>query len=989
MRISVRFWIFLALLAFSFIASPSFARASHCGASFSFSTAGRTPYFFDDYETFEYVNGFLVIHFRLKEPFNDGRAWTSSFGFLSDECRPGFEHYRQLSTQRTVSLTPGIRYFSVRFVSPTRFEIWNDEANAREICSGCIRDIPAFPSYYDFSFHGNIDFGESSLNSSALRILENAPGPPIKEGTLEKPAACASAFFDSSGYLFDQYEHAEYVNGLLNYHFRLRTPYNDGRQWYSALRFHDENCEIIGATNALDQLTTQITPHMRYYSVRFSSPTHYDIWNDDTNTIEECPACSVDIPTLLPGPTVYKYVSFTELIDPYTGNFLNSTPFPIADETTPVCCSNVAFLPGIQASRLYKKQIFENKLWEPNVSADVEKLYLDENGDSIDPDIYTRDIVDEAFGFNVYKKFAEFMDGISGNGKTIAAWEALPYDWRMAAGDVPNELLKLADGETYKMIDEIRRLAETSRTGKVTIIAHSNGGLVAKMLFEKLKNESDPLLQKIDKLVLVAAPQLGTPKAIAGLLHGDEQTLAKGFLLDKSTARGLAENMPSAYTLLPSDKYFTEVADPVIEFDPDVINVPELSNLAGTHIASAGRLHDFITGHGGAWGEPEAEDTDTPNVLKPGLLARATSTQMILDSWAPPLGTEVIQIAGWGLDTIRGIRYDDCDIPFCSDTLNHLDRSLLITQDGDGTVVVPSAIATDGAEKYYVNLPAHNRELRRLRRNRDHGSILETEEIQEFIGNIIQGNRDLPAHISNTKPPVADETKRLRFRLHSPVALHLFYDADGNHTGTVANPDPASDLRLYEEQIPNSYYTEFGETKYAGADTFATTTVRLAGEALGTFTFEIDEVLGDQVLATTTWSDVPVAASSTLTMDIKTLSTPTPLLMDVDGDGITDVSIAPGEGVSPQEFLPILRGIIKTLNLPDKKRAALIKAVDKLEKALEKEYKNEHKKKVRLEKAFDDLIRKIRKLEKKGILARDEANKLVEIIEQVKVSVIE
>ena len=84
--------------------------------------------------------------------------------------------------------------------------------------------------------------------------------------------------------------------------------------------------------------------------------------------------------------------------------------------------------------------------------------------------------------------------------------------------------------------------------------------------------------------------------------------------------------------------------------------------------------------------------------------------------------------------------------------------------------------------------------------------------------------------------------------------------------------------------------------------------------------------------------------------------------MDVDGDGTTDVSIAPGEGISPQELLPILRGIIKTLGLPDKKKAALIKAVDKLEKSLGKEFKNEHKKKVRLEKAFEDLIRKIRRV---------------------------
>ena len=39
------------------------------------------------------------------------------------------------------------------------------------------------------------------------------------------------------------------------------------------------------------------------------------------------------------------------------------------------------------------------------VPADVEKLYLGSDGSPVTPGIYTRDTIDEAFGFNIYKKF--------------------------------------------------------------------------------------------------------------------------------------------------------------------------------------------------------------------------------------------------------------------------------------------------------------------------------------------------------------------------------------------------------------------------------------------------------------------------------------------------------------------------------------------------------------------------------------------------------
>jgi len=646
---------------------------------------------------------------------------------------------------------------------------------------------------------------------------------------------------------------------------------------------------------------------------------------------------------------------------------------PLPEPPLPACCSNVAFIPGLQATRL---ELGANRLWEPNGNPDVQKLFLDNDGNPISPGIVPNGIIDEAFGFNIYKNFISFMDTLVTDG-VIEEWKPFPYDWRYGVEE-------LADG----MYDEFLALAQYSPTGKASIIAHSNGGLIAKALIKKLEEEGNA--DKVDKLIMVAAPQLGTPKAIASLLHGDEQTIPPkiGIVLTKRTARGLAENMPSAYTLLPSERYFEDVLEAVIEFDPDVANITELADFVGTAkaIDTAFELHDFITGHQGTWQDPAFGNTDAPNVLNKLLLARATSTQAWQDAWVPPLGIKVTQIAGWGLDTIRGIRYDDCDIPFCADTLNHLDRKLLMVHDGDGTVVIPSAVAME-VDTYYVNLQSVNG-LGEFRRNRDHADIMEVEEIHGLFKNLIGGiSESISDFISTTKPLVKDEDKKLRFRIHSPVSLDL-YDAEGNHTGLIQNPDPDSDLQRLEQQIPNSYYLEFGETKYAGADTFATSTVVLTGLDTGTFTFEIDEVLGDEVVASSTFTNIPVLKGAIVTMDIQHIGSSTVLAIDMNGDGEVDAVVAPGSAISIQDLFSILRNLVSALELPRGQDKKIAGTIDRLERKLEKEYGNRTGKRAVVDNAFAEVRRAFEQLEHKGLITAEELRELMHIVEQIKVGVV-
>lgn len=166
------------------------------------------------------------------------------------------------------------------------------------------------------------------------------------------------------------------------------------------------------------------------------------------------------------------------------------------------------------------------------------------------------------------------------------------------------------------------------------------------------------------------------------------------------------------------------------------------------------------------------------------------------------------------------------------------------------------------------------------------------------------------------------------------------------------------------------------------------TKVVLDGEALGTFTLEIDEILGDQTLNTLVFSDIPVAADTVATFSLDSLKNATALAMDVDGDGTTDVSLVPGEDIALEDLLVILKGIIKTLDLPEKREAKLLKTITKIEKKLLKDFDNDDARTDKLEHRFDKLIHLIQKYEKKGFLTPAEVNDLVGIIDVIKKGVV-
>ena len=78
-----------------------------------------------------------------------------------------------------------------------------------------------------------------------------------------------------------------------------------------------------------------------------------------------------------------------------------------------------------------------------------------------------------------------------------------PYDWRKDIKEIANENLK-------GQIDYILTQTDAGKaSGKVDVIAHSQGGLVVKRLLSDMPEYQT----KVNKVVFVGVPNLGAPKA--------------------------------------------------------------------------------------------------------------------------------------------------------------------------------------------------------------------------------------------------------------------------------------------------------------------------------------------------------------------------------------------------------------------------------------------------------------------------------------------
>lgn len=634
-----------------------------------------------------------------------------------------------------------------------------------------------------------------------------------------------------------------------------------------------------------------------------------------------------------------------EVIEGYIGTIR----FTVAEEGACIvdCFSNVLFLPGFKGSIL---QNGSDTIWPPTIlSNDIPQLALTSGGESVN-DVKVAGILKYTslgglFSTDVYGGFSDYMDSISGDGNLITEWLPLAYDWRFLPENIIAEGIK-TDAGVVDVIESIENLASNSKTGKVTIVGHSMGGLMGKAIIKKL--EEDGKADLVDAFVMVGTPQLGTPQAVASLLHGDGESILGGLIVNSSEIRAIGQNMPSAYNLLPSPRYFDEVIDPVLKFDPNASFTENWRIAWGDFINTYTQFLSFMTNTDELREKPAKTNLKTPEILRPDLMGDVASFHEEFDEYEFPEHIRVVQVAGWGLPTTKAVNY----------TTKHFlpgYEASPPTREGDGTVVYASAISSTTDETYFFNIFDHNKFLDS---NAQHRDLLNTNTLKNIVETIVKketmSNIDF---ISTAKPTPANLDDVLIVSSYSPVILGA-YDQSGNFTGIDPNQDLSADILLISEEIPGSTFSYTSESQHIFLPKEGSYDFVYIGVGSGPTTVTIENFSADTVIPVASYTDMPTTTDTLATFAVES-SAPenTNIALDTNGDGTTDETILPDgveeeeepEELSLNQLILLIKEKISTLVAKDNLKKNLTKKIESLEKKIAKKKEKDAKVLAKLE----------------------------------------
>ncbi|WP_434683174.1 lipase/acyltransferase domain-containing protein [Bacillus sp. PM5] len=135
----------------------------------------------------------------------------------------------------------------------------------------------------------------------------------------------------------------------------------------------------------------------------------------------------------------------------------------------------------------------------------------------------------------VYGNLKSELEGFEEN------FEVFPYDWRK---------------NNIKQLELLEEYIDLS-ADEVILVAHSMGGLIAKLFINKYKGTE--LGNKVKKLITLGTPWLGAADAYKTIKYG--KSLFWGLVLRDEDAKSISPTFPSIYQLLPNEQYFKEIRE--------------------------------------------------------------------------------------------------------------------------------------------------------------------------------------------------------------------------------------------------------------------------------------------------------------------------------------------------------------------------------------------------------------------------------------------
>ncbi|MBP9748235.1 MAG: hypothetical protein KBD17_01250 [Candidatus Pacebacteria bacterium] len=338
-----------------------------------------------------------------------------------------------------------------------------------------------------------------------------------------------------------------------------------------------------------------------------------------------------------------------------------------------------------------------------------------------------------------------------------------PYDWRFGV-NMDN---------VNKLKQKITDVLTQTGSEKVDIVAHSMGGLITKKYV--IENPSE---HHIAKAIFIGVPNTGSPKATKNLLVGDGTLITAD-----SEMKKLSRNMPAAYDLVPSEEYINKKGSYIkvidyylfskesrdLDFEESNIFIVNDHDLNAQALVNANNLHT-----------KSFDNYDLRNA-----------------------GVDLYSINGCKAGTIGKFVESREHGIFGGDgyTINNFKIEQF---PGDGTVPLESAtnLPINESNKYYAL-------------NASHAEMMSQDGIRQKIVNIISGS-DLETE-KITQDISECKLNGRAISIFSPLAIDIV-DQDGNHAGlsedgvSIENNIPNADFQIIDDHKFVYLPTDNGQT---------------------------------------------------------------------------------------------------------------------------------------------------------------------------------
>lgn len=190
----------------------------------------------------------------------------------------------------------------------------------------------------------------------------------------------------------------------------------------------------------------------------------------------------------------------------------------------------IVFLPGIMGSEL---RLGDETVWPPKAHETIVGYNRLDKLQS--PDVRVKGIIRKVACFGFYDSVLNYFDELGYMpGDPEHRLVALAYDWRL---------------DLFTLADQLAGQLDGVESDRISITAHSMGGLIARLLLESGKYETRDWFNRVDLLVTMSTPHNGAPLALARAMGLDS---ALGISGEDFKQLSRNPNYPSGYQLLPA-----------------------------------------------------------------------------------------------------------------------------------------------------------------------------------------------------------------------------------------------------------------------------------------------------------------------------------------------------------------------------------------------------------------------------------------------------